>query len=432
MNLLKRVLTFFICFASVSQSIAINDTIVNLFSKLNSSKPTEKAIILNQIAKHYQDFNFTKAVYYSEQAIENAKHVNDSTELANAYYNLGYIQLLKGDNSQANINLTKAYNLYTLIGNKIGIARSSDNLGSLFRYASSYEKSLKYHSVALSIFIEMNDATGIIGSKNNLGILYRNLNNYQKTLQYYHEALELAKKTDSKLLSTVYNSIGTYYWYKESYDSAIFYYRKALKINPKTLLLKERNSAALNNIGNVFRSMGKPDSALYYYKHSLDSCTRYELNNLASITLKNFGIIYNKLGKYDEAIKYLDKSVFKAQKASLKRTISDDYLHLSESYSKQGNYKKALDYYKDYSNIRDSILYEEQVNKITLFEVESVLQQKEMDNAILTKNIAEQKLRINRITSLLIISCLLIVLLAVIAFTFYRYSKSSKKIVRKS
>ncbi|RPH32613.1 MAG: tetratricopeptide repeat protein [Bacteroidales bacterium] len=423
MNLFKPVFIILICSASVSQSIAINDTIVNLFTKLNSSKPAEKAIILNQIAKHYQDFNFTKAVYYSEQAIESAKLVNDSTELANAYYNLGYIQLLKGDNSQANINLTKAYNLYNLLSNKLGIAKSSDNLASLFRYASSYDKSLKYHTTALNIFIELNDTTGIIGSKNNLGILYRNLDNYQKSLSYYHEALKLAKKTNSKLLSTVYNSIGSYYWYKESYDSALFYYRRALNINPRTLLLKERNSAALNNIGNVYRSTGKSDSALYYYKKSLDSCTRYELNNLASITLKNFGIIYNKLGNYDEALKYLDKSVSKAKMARLKRTISEDYLHLSESYSRQGNYKNALEYYKKYSNLRDSILYDEQVNKITLFEAESVLQQKEIDNANLSKNIAEQKLRINRISSLLIISCLIIGLLAVIAFTFYRNSK---------
>lgn len=431
MNIYKPLFTLFIFIISVFHSFAIDDTLVNLFSKLSRSSSKEKSLLLNQIAKYYQDYNFTKAIYYSEQAIESARSLNDSTQLADAYYNLGYIQLLKGDNSQANINLTKAHNLYNQLKNKIGIARSSDNLGSLFRYASSYDKSLRYHSLALTLFVELNDTTGIIGTKNNLGILYRNLNNYQKTLQYYHEAIELAKKTNSKLLSTVFNSLGTYYWYKESYDSALYYYRSALNIKPKTLLLKERNSAALNNIGNVFRSMGKSDSALYYYKRSLDSCSQYELNNLASITLKNFGIIYNKLGNYNEAIKYLDNSVSKAKMANLKRTISEDYLNLSESYSKQGNYKVALDYYKKYSNVRDSILYDEQVNKITLLEVEGVLQHQQMDNAILSKQILEQKLRINRITSLLIISCLIIALLGVVAFTFYRYSKSSKKIVRR-
>ncbi|GEM_PF-2311581 len=427
MNLFRPVFTFFICFAIVVQSIATDNTITDLFSRLSSCKPIEKTIILNQIAKYYQDYNFAKAIYYSEQAIENAQSLNDSVGLADAYYNLGYIQLLKGDNSQANFNLTKAYNLYSLLSNKIGIARSSDNLASIFRYASSYEKSLKYHFSALKIFIELNDTTGIIGTKNNLGILYRNLDNYQKSLSYYHEALDLAKITNSKLLSTVYNSIGSYYWYKESYDSALYYYRSALKINPRTLLLKERNSAALNNIGNVYRSLEKSDSAIYYYKHSLDSCTYYGFNNLASITLKNFGIIYNKLGNYEEAVKYLDKSVSKAKMASLKQTISEDYLNLSESYSKQGNYRIALEYYKKYSNIRDSILYDEQVNKITLFEVESVLQQKEMDNAILSKIIAEHKLRTHRFNSLLIISCLIIALIAVIAFSFYQYSKIPKK-----
>jgi tetratricopeptide (TPR) repeat protein len=420
------VFTFFICFAIVVKSLAINDSITDLFSILSSCKPIEKTAILNQIAKYYQEYNFTKAVYYSEQAIKNSQSLNDSIGLADAYYNLGYIQLLKGDNSQANFNLTKAYNLYYLLSNKIGIAKSSDNLASIFRYSSSYEKSMKYHFSALKIFIELNDTLGIIESKNNLGILYRNLDNYQKALSYYHEALSLAKRTNSKLLSTVYNSIGSYYWYKGVNDSALYYYRSALKINSRTLLLKERHSAALNNIGNVYRSLGKSDSALYYYKQSLDSCTRYGFNNLASITLKNFGIIYNKLGNYDEAAKYLDKSVSKAKMSSLRQTISEDYLNLSESFSKQGNYKIALEYYKKYSNIRDSILYDEQVNKITLFEVESVLQQKEMDNAILTKEIAENKLRTHRFNSILIISCLTIVLIAVIAFSFFRHKISNK------
>lgn len=427
MNINKIVFSILICFSSFHTSYAINDSIDILLQNLNNCKPIEKTEILNKLAIYYQDSDFTNTILYSEQAIESAKSTNDTNGLADAYYSLGNIQLLKGENSFANKNLTKAYNLYYLKKDKHGIARSSDNLASIFRYTGSYEKSLEFHLKALAIFNELKDTNGIIGSKNNLGILYRNLDNYPKSISYYHEALSLAIKSKSKLLSTVYNSIGSYYWYKHSNDSALYFYRCALKIKPVTLLLKERHCAALNNIGNVYRSIGNLDSALYYYQLSLQKSKKYELNNLSSITLKNFGIVYNQSGKSNEARRYFEESISLAKKSSLKRIICDDYQLLSEICSKQGDYKKAIDYYKNYSTIHDSIFNDDQADKINQLEIEFLLQQKEMDNAVLSKNLAEQNLVIQRNNNLLIIFSLIIAFFIILSVAIYRYLKLSKK-----
>lgn len=421
------VLTFTVYFTVVSSSIAQNDSITVLLSKLNNSKPHERTNILIQLAKCYQDSSFSKATYYSEQALESAKLMNDSIGLADIYYSLGFIQLLKGENNSASKNLTKAYNLYHLTKNKLGIARCSDNLASIFRYAGSFEKALEYHLNSLAVFDEFKDTSGIIGVKNNLGILYRNLKNNQKSISYYQAALKLALKSNNKLLSTVFNSIGSYYWYKQLNDSALYYYRKALNINPQSLLLKERHCAALNNIGNVYRSTGNLDSAIYYYEQSLLKSNQYDLKNLSAITLKNFGVIFNQLGKSNDALKYLERSILIAKKSNLKRIISDDYLLLSDIYSKQGDYRKAFEYHKHYSAIQDSIYNDEQANKITQIEVDFILQQKKMDNAILSKNIAEQNLKIQRTVSLLTILSLIIAFLIILSFTIYRLLKFTKK-----
>jgi len=421
------VLTCTIYFTALSSSFTQNDSITVLLSKLNNSKPHERTNILIQLAKYYQDSSFSKATYYSEQALESAKLINDSIGLADTYYSLGFIQLLKGENNSASKNLTKAYNLYHLTKNKLGIARCSDNLASIFRYAGSFEKALEYHLNSLVVFDEFRDTSGIIGVKNNLGILYRNLKNNQKSISYYQAALKLALKSNNKLLSTVFNSIGSYYWYKQLNDSALYYYRKALNINPQSLLLKERHCAALNNIGNVYRSTGNLDSAIYYYEQSLLKSNQYDLKNLSAITLKNFGAIFNQLGKSNDALKYLESSILLAKKSNLKRIISDDYLLLSDIYSKQGDYRKAFEYHKRYSAIQDSIYNDEQANKITQIEVDFILQQKKMDNAILSKNIAEQNLKIQRTVSLLTILSLIIAFLIILSFTIYRLLKITKK-----
>lgn len=423
----KKFTLFLILGISCFLTFASNDSIDFYLRRLNESNPKKLTTILNRICHYYKETDLVKASYYSEKAKVLALKINDTLGLADAYYNIGYIHLLKGENSDANKNLTKAFNLYYLTGNKPGLAHTSDNLASIFRYTESFDKSLSLHLKALEIFNEINDIDGLIEVKNNIGILYRSIENYEKSIKYYNEALNLSIHTNSKFLSTVYNSIGSYYWYKQKNDSALVFYNKALAITPSTMLLKERHCAALNNIGNVYRSIGKLDSSLYYYNKSLLKSKEYGFINLASITLKNFGIVYTKQGNFESALSSLKESISLAQQSNLKRILSEDYSLVSEIYSKQGNYNEALKNYKLHSDIHDSIYVDEHINRINQLEVEYMLQQKEKDNAILSKNNAEQNLIIQQNRDVFIIFGLIIVFLAVLSIIFFRYLKLSKK-----
>lgn len=423
----KHFLAFVIILSSFHSSFASNDSIEIYLKNLNEYKSNKRVAILNKVCNYYKETDLAKALYYSELAKVLALSINDSSALADTYYNIGYIHLLKGENSDANKNLTKAYNLYYIIGNKQGLAHTSDNLASIFRYSESFDKSLGLHLKALEIFNNIKDTNGIIGAKNNIGILYRSIEDYEKSIKNYNEALNLALLSNSKLLSTVYNSIGSYYWYKQNNDSALVYYNKAMAIVPSTMLLKERHCAALNNIGNVYRSIGKIDSSLYYYNKSLLKSKEFGFINLASITLKNFGIVYTKQGNIEKALISLKESISLAQQSKLKRILSEDYSLISGIYSKQGNFKEALNYYKLHSDIHDSIFVDESVDRINQLEVEYILQQKEKDNAILSKNIAEQNLEIQQNRNIFIVFGLIIVFMAIVSVISIRYFKLSKQ-----
>ncbi len=423
----RHLLLYLIIFSSFYSSLASNDSVEIYLKNLNEYKPSKRTAILNKISKYYLETDLAKASYYSELAKSVALTINDSAGLGDAYYNIGYIQMLKGENSEANKNLTRAYSLYYSIGNKQGLAHTSDNLASIFRYSESFNKSLEYHLEALKIFIELNDTAGIISTKNNIGILYRSIENYEKTIRYYREALSLALLSNSNLLSTVYNSIGSYYWYKQNNDSALVYYKKALAIAPSTMLLKERHCAALNNIGNVYRSIDKIDSSLFYYNKSLLKSKEYGFINLAAITLKNFGIVYSKQGNIEKALISFKESIYLAKQSSLKRILSEDYSLVSDIYKKQGMYKEALNYYALHSDIHDSIFVDEHVNRIKQLEVENALQQKEKDNAILSKNNAEQNLIIQQNRSIFIVFGLIITFLVVVTLISLRYFKLSRQ-----
>jgi tetratricopeptide (TPR) repeat protein len=139
MNNTRFVIFFFFSILYYS-TYSQNHRIDSLLKRLENSPSSEKIVVLNHLTQYFQDENISKAKSYSNDAVRLAESLNDSAGLAEALYNLGYIQLQIGENNSAFKTITRCYNLYNLTENKIGIARTLDNLGSLLRLSGSFEK----------------------------------------------------------------------------------------------------------------------------------------------------------------------------------------------------------------------------------------------------------------------------------------------------
>lgn len=286
----------------------------------------------------YQLNSYEDAVLLAQQYVDKALLANDSTQLANMLLILGIMQQNKGDNSQAFETLLNAYTIFISSGNQIGTAITMDHLGSIFRYHGSHQKSHEYHMKAYEILKEEKHAYDLISVLNNLGIINRQLRNDKDALEFHKRALDLAIDNKSSNISSVYISIGSYYWYKGVNDSSLYYYRSALNIPPDNLFLKERHSAALNNIGNVYRSMSQYDSALFYYDLAIKESRQYHTRNLESINLNNFGRTYTLLGQYDKAFDSFQSSLQIATDINLKKVMLENYYWLGELFEKQQDY----------------------------------------------------------------------------------------------
>ncbi len=415
---LKTCISLFFAFSISANANCMDE------SKINISDTTYLLNLLTQNTDN-SPFSINKNKYKS--IINNSLAAHDTLQLAEAYYRLASIQQLQGDNNAALINMNKAYVLFSKTDNKLGIANCLNHFGSLYRYSGEYEKAIKHHAHALNLFNILNDTTGKILGLNNMGIVYRNLKNYTKAKDYYFKAVELGYKTNNNLLSTVYNSMGSFFWYQHNNDSALYYYRKALAFKPTNLQLKERHCAVLNNIGNVFRTMGELDSSIYYYRLSLIQSSRHGLNSLTSITLKNIGKSCKLKGNLGIAKTYFNSSLQLAKKSNLVKVIIEIYLMQSEIYQEQDNYKFSLEKYKKYSQLKDSIISDEQLGRITEMEVKYAIQQMEKEKVVLRNNIIEKDLRIkenrNYINRFIFITVLLIV---VTAFFYLRYLTNKK------
>ena len=242
--------------------------------------------VQDKVNRLYQLNSYDDAVSLAQQYVDEAIITNDSIQIANMLLLLGIMQKNKGDYNNAFETLLNSYAIFKSTDNQIGTALAMDHLGTIFRYQGSQQKSLEYHTKAYEIFNKGKYTFGLINGLNNLGIINRQLGNEKKALKYHKQALTLAIEKKSNNISSIYISLGTYYWYKGVTDSALFYYKSALNIPPINLPLKERHCAALNNIGNVYRSRLKFDSALYYYDLAIKESRLYQTRDLESVNLK--------------------------------------------------------------------------------------------------------------------------------------------------
>jgi len=381
----------------------------------------------NNLNSLYQLNSYEDAVSLAQQYVDTALLTNDSTRLANMLLILGIMQQNKGDNHNAFETLLNAYRIFKSSHNQIGTAFTMDHLGSIFRYHGSQQKSLEYHIKAYEIFKQENHTFGLINVLNNLGIINRQLGNYNEALDYHKLALSLAIDNKSSNISSIYISIGTYYWYKGVNDSALYYYKSALNIPADNLPLKERHSAALNNIGNVYRSMLQYDSALYYYNLAVKESRQYHTRNLESVNLKNLGRIYTLLGQYDKAFDSFQSSLQIATDIKLKKVILENYYWLGELFEKQQDYKDALIYIKKHAELQSIILADKQFAELNQLELDFSIEQSAKKQAIKLKENSEQNLLIQKKRTLeTIYIALLFILLSSSLFIFFLYRTKKK------
>ncbi|MBL7973405.1 MAG: tetratricopeptide repeat protein, partial [Candidatus Kapabacteria bacterium] len=130
---------------------------------------------------------------------------------------------------------TRALGIYEELGEKAGIADTSNSIGLLYFSLGDYTQALEFINRALRIEVELGANWGIAKAAGNIGKIYYKLKQFAKALDNYHRALaihqELGHRTDIAIVTT---NIGVVYANKEyeGYDiaKAEEYYLEALTL----------------------------------------------------------------------------------------------------------------------------------------------------------------------------------------------------------
>ena len=281
--------------------------------------------------------------------------------------------------------------------------------GRIARNASQFDLSIKKHSAALTMSMDLEDTTLIIKSLNNLGTDYRRTGNYANAATYHYQALDYTRLTDLTIRTnlkdhvTALNGLGNIYLGIGNYDEAEGYLRLALRGESQ---LGSSLGMAINNanLGSICEHRGQLDSASYYYEISMDLnrkagsqlgialCHTYrgsimekkgQLTNAAIEYERAFELMQNNedqwhaltpaiavarvnrlQGNTDKATLYINKAIAMAREINSPEHLSETYRLLSQIQLDKGDTKLALESHLIADAWADSVVNFQTLNRV--------------------------------------------------------------------
>jgi len=165
------------------------------------------------------------------QSIKLSIKLNDSSRLADNYWDLGRFYSVKGVNDSAYLSYSKAQKIYESL-------RNNNYSGRMLLYMAIMQSDLKDYTgseittiKAISLLKPLNQYVSLYRCYNNLGINFNNLGDYDEAIFYHNKALNYEEKIKGKNMfkENTLNNIGVVYRNKKEYKKAINYYQLSLK-----------------------------------------------------------------------------------------------------------------------------------------------------------------------------------------------------------
>jgi len=395
----------------------------SLLAVLNKQKnDSNKVNTLNALSKQFlQAKNITDAKKYAEDALSLAEQidfkngiVNADVSIGNIYNRQGATYYYEGNYPEALKNYLAALKIYEKNEVKRETANALRNIGLLYWKLGHYADALRNHSNSLSIFKEIQDKKAIAIAYNDMGNVYENQGNYSEALKNYLASLKIYDEAGNKdAMVNRYFNIAFLYEDQGNYPEALKNYSAALNLC-KEIENKECMAACFTNMGSNYLQQGKTQTDPKQQEELYDKALK---NHLAA--LKNYkesgdkerlAVCYNALGETYLELKNSAKakqflndglSLFK-ELGSIDDTkeryqvpaeyIRENYRLLARLDSTTGNWKGAFYNHKQFIFYRDSVLNEENANKILKAQMQFDFDRKE-DSLNYQQTLTDEKLK---------------------------------------
>ncbi|NJX15870.1 tetratricopeptide repeat-containing sensor histidine kinase [Tamlana crocina] len=283
----------------------------------------------------------------------------DTLNLAAAHYYVGeWYRKATTKTDSANYHYYKAGKLYSLIGDKFGHASALYGIANIQRNEKDFMASEVNSIEAISMLEQLDQTYPVKELKsflyNNLGILFNELEQYEQSIKYHKNALSIKQDLKGIDKFKIYNSLNNIgYVYKNigKYKLALEYFNEILKDEQIIEENPEYYATTLANYAHTLYLSEQNDELPRLYFRALELAEREAPNGYVSIIINHYiAEYYNDSNQKTLAKKY----AYRAKNIS-EQYHNDDLLKSLLLLSEIEEGENATSHLKAYIKLSDSL-----------------------------------------------------------------------------
>lgn len=344
---------------------------------------------LNQTAWKFRLTDHEKAKTLALEAKDLALHLEETAELAQSLTTLSIIAFQNSEVEQARLIAEEAYQLINdmtsseretllvrVIGFLVGIHYRMGN------YATALDTYLKHFNEIADIDAKQDKASLF----NNLSIVYGALGDYTMAISMLDKTIKIRREmNDAQGLATALLNMGNAYLRQRQFQDALRYYNESLDC-AKNASLNREQGAAYYAVGNVYAEQEQLEEAVQNFEKALALLTAAQDKNNRAFTLQAIGQIYAKQAfskcNRDTAIDFLSSALKEAETLKNKRAVYSILKELAIAYEGAGKFEEALRYEREYRDLRDELVGEEQQKRTQSLMIQHQTEQAKKDTEL--------------------------------------------------
>ncbi|WP_198145112.1 tetratricopeptide repeat-containing sensor histidine kinase [Microscilla marina] len=306
----------------------------------------QKVDVYNLLAKEYRYMDSARVAHYTSQSISLSNAIHYPQGVADAWYYLGFVNLVKGKRVDAMQFFEKILRLSQKIKYQEGVANAYNGIGATYWFKGHMDKALGYYQKSLQIRTQIKDQKGMASTCVNIGTIYQYQGKHAQAIKIYLRALRIETSLGNKKgIGKCYNALANIYTNQGNYPKALELYQDAAKTQREikdTLGL----STAYNNLGVVYTRQGNYPKAIQFHQRSLAIDQRIKDKRSMAVNYNNLGIIYRYQGNYPKALETFQKSLKIREQTNNKQGIAQCFNNIGDIHKTQGNYATALGFFR--------------------------------------------------------------------------------------
>ena len=373
-------LSFFLFLVSLTgQATNIDSLEVALAPKISGNDYVEQLDAYFQLGKAFLKKKDTdKALEYLLAAEALAKKLNRNNIKSEIQYQIGSTYIIRQEYQKAIEVLSEVVKAINAEGGK-PLGDAFYKLAKAYQTVGNNELAFEYHFKALKIRETSNNRKGIAQSLYQIGGVHFFQGNLLKSIEYYEKCLAIGDELeDSTIKLSSLGAIGAAYSRLGKVEESLKFNLEAYDI-AKSVGNKTGLASIAFNLGDAYQVLGEYDKALEYIEQSHQ--IKQEVNNKWGQigSTKAMGEIYIAKGDYKTGINYIRKSLNIAQTLGAKPLLLEVYESLAFNLETIGDYKEANQYYRKYFSLKDSLVNEQTLQKMSDTKLKHEIEKREVE-----------------------------------------------------